>query len=132
MPNNFWGRMLLGEAYMRMGVPDSAIDIQRLVVETNPRGRWLLARNLAAAGQREEARRIAAELEQQPNPWNALGLGAIYAMLGENDTAWKWLAYEPSHAWLPIVADTIWFGGLRGDPRLRPFIERLGLPPRKR
>jgi TolB-like protein/tetratricopeptide (TPR) repeat protein len=130
VPNNFWGPMLLGETYMRMGMPDSAIAIQQHVVESSPRGRWLLARNLALIGRHEEARRIAAELEQQPNAWNALGLGAIYAALGENDTAWEWLAHEPPHAWLPIVADTMWFGGLRGDPRLPSFLEGLGLPPR--
>jgi hypothetical protein len=94
-----------------------------------PRPRCLLARNLAAAGRTDEARRIAAELEAAPNPWAAFGLGAIYATLGENDRAWEWLSYEPHHAWLPAVRNSPWFEGLRDDPRLPPFLARMGLTP---
>lgn len=127
VPGNFWGSMLSGEAYMQMGMPDSAIAVQRRTVANNPRGRWMLARNLAVTGRADEARRMASELEAEPSPWNAFGLGAVYAALGDNDKAWEWLEYQPSHAWISVVVDTVWFGGLRNDPRLPPFIDRLGL-----
>ena len=129
VPESFWGQVLLGETYMAMGMPDSAIAVQTRVAETRPRAQWLLARNLAAAGRVEEARRIAAELEAAPNPWRAFGLGAIYATLGENDRAWEWLSREPRHSWIVAVRNFYWFDGLRDDPRLPDFLARLGLTP---
>lgn len=132
VPSNFWGAVLLGEAYAALGLPDSAIAIQRRVAEGRPRAQWLLARNLADAGHVDEARRIAADLEAAPDPWRALGLGAIYATLGENDRAWEWLSREPHHAWLPTVRNAPWFAGLRRDPRLPDFLARMGLAPAAR
>ncbi|MGE0159968.1 MAG: tetratricopeptide repeat protein [Gemmatimonadales bacterium] len=129
VPTNFWGRVLLGETYMAMGMPDSAIAIQTRIAETQPRARWLLARNLAAAGRSDEARRIAAELEAAPDPWTTFGLGAIYATLGENDRAWDWLERKPQHAWIVAVRNAYWFEGLRDDPRLPGFLAEFGLTP---
>jgi TolB-like protein len=126
-PNNFWGWMNLCEAYMMLGMPDSAIAIQRRITETQPRAQWLLARNLAAAGQVDEARAIAAELERAPTPWTAFGLAAVYATLGENDAAFRWLAYQPQHSWIGAVGMAYWFEGLRDDPRLPDFLASLGL-----
>lgn len=130
-PRNPHGWMVLGDAYLLKGMAAEAIAAHRHLAEIVPRTGWLLGRTLAATGEQDEARRIAAKLEGgEPNSWDAFGLAALHATLGDTDRAFEWLAFEPPHAWLPGVAGSHWFAGLQGDPRLRQLVERLGLQAR--
>jgi hypothetical protein len=66
---------------------------------------------------------------QPPTPWGAFGLALLYTALGDNDAAFRWLAFQPPHAWLPWVRVEAEFEGLRTDPRFPEFLRRLKLPP---
>jgi TolB-like protein/Tfp pilus assembly protein PilF len=127
-PESPHGLVVLGLAYATKGMFDEAIDAHERLVAASPPGRWLLGRTYAVAGRAEDARRIAAALEAEPSAWNALGLAAIYSALGDTDRAFKWLDYQPNHAWLPWIRNLDWFEGLRGDLRLQALLDRMGLP----
>jgi serine/threonine-protein kinase len=120
---------VLGVAASELGHTDEAIAAHETMAEVNPFWKFALARTYAVAGRTDDARRIASELEQQPSPWNALGLADIYAALGNADEAFRWLAYEPPHAWLPWVSRIPTLEPLRGDPRFQDLMERLDLRP---
>jgi len=50
------------------------------------------------------------------------------AALGNIDEAYKWLAYEPHHAWLVAVNKMPEFKNMRDVPRFEEFLEELNLP----
>ena len=125
---------MLGIAYLEKGMPAEAIATHERLAKLTPVGRWTLGVTYAHTGRTERARAIARELEAQPSAWDALGLGAIYGALGDHDRAFKWLNYQPSHAWLPWIRVTSWnYAGwlapLQDDPRYRALLERMRLPP---
>ena len=81
------------------------------------------------SGQIEEAEKILVEYEKTPViPFTAYGRSVLYAALGRNDEAFKWLNYEPHHAWVAWSAVMPEAEGLRKDPRYQDFLERLNLP----
>ncbi len=52
----------------------------------------------------------------------------IYGALGKNDEAFKWLAYEPHHVWIPWVAVMPFWKPLYDDPRYTEFVKQLNIP----
>ncbi|MFQ5889207.1 MAG: hypothetical protein ACE5JR_04040 [Gemmatimonadota bacterium] len=81
------------------------------------------------AGRRDEARKIRDELEkEEASPFSALGRVVLYTALGENDGAFRWLDYEPHHAWVPWLAVDPVLVPPRDDPRFQDFLRRLNLP----
>jgi hypothetical protein len=64
----------------------------------------------------------------RPAPWTAWGLACIYAALGDNDAAFRWLSFEPAHAWIPWARTSSLFHGLRDDPRFDELLQRFHLP----
>jgi len=119
----------LGTALLIKGRHDEAIATHERMAELYPVWRWLLGRTYALGGRTEDARRIAAELEaEEQSPFDALGLAVLYSALGENDDAFRWLAFEPPHAWVPWVAVDPVLEIPRDDPRFQEFLDRLNLP----
>ena len=53
----------------------------------------------------------------------------IYSALGDNDEAFRWLNYEPHHAWVAWVRVLDWCAPLRNDPRFPALLRRMNLPP---
>jgi TolB-like protein/Flp pilus assembly protein TadD len=122
------GWLVLGDAFLLKGMHDDAVNAHRRLADLVPAQQWLLGRTLAATGQIEEARNIAALVEaSEPNPWTTFGLGALHATLGDADRAFYWLEYGPPHAWMPAIRGSHWFAGLQGDPRLEQMLQRMGL-----
>ena len=86
----------------------------------------------AGAGRREEALRIARQLEDDSarEPDERLQpemLGYLYAQLGDHDRAFAWLeraceSHDPRMVFLNI--DPVW-NNLRGDARFRRLLKRM-------
>ena len=59
-----------------------------------------------------------------------MGLTVLYGALGRFDDAFKWIAYEPHHMWIPWVAVMPMWKPLHNDPRYKKFVDSLNLPGR--
>lgn len=125
---------VLGDAYAAMGEYEDAIRAHQRLVDISPRADWILGVTYAEAGMEAEARRIRDTLKaRERNTWNAFGLVVLNSQLGDYDAAFRWLRYEPHHAWVPWVRNAPWTRHLREDPRYHDFLQRLELPtPRTR
>jgi len=126
------GHFVLGLVYQDKGRYDQAIAAIQKAAEASPGYRWALGPTYVAAGRRDEARKVLAELNQQKvTPWTAFWRVMIYSNLGENDEALRWLNYERPHAWIPWVRVLTWCAPLRKDPRFPDQLRRMNLPPVK-
>ena len=88
---------------------------------------------LALSGRRNEAIEIGRELGDaylSAQTGHAVDIGAIYASLGDRDTAFAWLerARESRDPWVPWVMFDPFYDPLRGDSRFAPFLASLRLP----
>ncbi len=128
-PDGSFGLLVLGWSLAMEGRFEEAIATHERLAEMYPVWRSRLGVTYALAGRTEDARRIAAELEaQEQDPFGALGMAELYAALEENDDAFRWLANEPPHAWLPWAAVDPMRLMPRDDPRFQEFLDRLKLP----
>jgi tetratricopeptide (TPR) repeat protein len=124
------GYAFLADSYGRKGMYDEAIAAAKKAGELSPRLRWYLGRVYAAAGRKEEARAVLAELSQaKPSPFGALGRAQVCIALGDMDEAFRWLNYEPHHAWVPWTTVLWGADALRKDPRFPELRRRWNLPP---
>ncbi len=120
---------VLGITYLKMGRVDEAIAAHQKLAELIPLWSWQLGHTYAAIGQIEKAEKILDEYEKTPViPFTAQGRTILYTALGRYDEAFKWLNYEPHHAWTAWSAVMPEAEGLRKDPRFQDFLERLNLP----
>ena len=125
-PYAYW---ILGETYLAMGKNEEAIEAHQKLVEIFPPFVWALGNTYALTGHRAEAEQILTALENAPvSNWNAVGLSVLYGALGKMDEAFKWLAYEPHHLWVPWVAVMPMWNSLHEDPRHKEFVSQLNLP----
>jgi TolB-like protein/Tfp pilus assembly protein PilF len=128
-PDGMFGLATLGAAFAQEGRYEEAMATHERMAELYPIWRWLLGRTYAQAGRLEDARQLAAQLEsEEQTSMSAFGLAVLYATLGENDDSFRWLEYDPPHAWVPWgVIDPI-LELPREDPRFQDFLRRLNLP----
>jgi tetratricopeptide (TPR) repeat protein len=126
------GWFVLGNAYTEQGRHDEAIAAQKRAAAINPSWSFALGHAYARAGLIEEATQILAELQARPRTsYNAFALSVLHAALGDLDEAFKWIAYEPHHAWVPWVRVEPHSAGLWDDPRFRSLLDRMKLPQRR-
>jgi tetratricopeptide (TPR) repeat protein len=126
--------VLLGQAYTQAGRFDEAvIELQRArELEDTPRVRAILGYTLAVGGNKSEAVRILAELQELAGQkyvspyFRAL----IYTALDEPDQALNWLerAYEERSEWLVWLRVDPKLDSLRSEPRFAELVRRLGFP----
>jgi len=94
-----------------------------------------LAHTYAVSGNREEAQKIIAELQELAKSKNisSFQIAAIYAGLGEKDHAFEWLgkAYEERSDSLVYLMVDPRLDGLRSDPRFTDLARRVGLIPQR-
>ena len=99
--------------------------------------RWAIVATYAVAGRRDEARKVLAELYGQKfDAWNSFWLASIHGALGDKDEAFRWLNYEPHHAWMPYLVTKEpyccgarrYMKALRDDPRFPNLRRRMNLP----
>lgn len=120
-----------GNLHRDQGRFAEAVEAHQRTLQFNPRYRDALAVSLIAAGRREEAQRLTAEIAAgRMTPFDAWALMAIHAALGDLDQAFKWAAREPPHAWLPGVRVIPGFEGMWADARFTGLLQRMNLPAR--
>jgi hypothetical protein len=108
---------------------DEAIEAQRIAAEASPGFRFGLGYAYARAGRDEDARQIAAAIEdtEPPDTW---GLAEIYAALGDDDVAIGWLqaGVEERRDWISQMQQNTAYRPLFGDPRFKELLRQLRLP----
>jgi adenylate cyclase len=86
----------------------------------------------AAIGNRSEALAIARELEAKFAKGEADGrdVAVVYAGLGENDKVFEWLEkdFQSHSSSIVELRSEVPFIPLRGDPRFKDLLKRMGLP----
>jgi serine/threonine-protein kinase len=124
----------LGAYYESTGEFDAAVRAhQRAVVlaGANVSADVGLARSLALAGRRDEARRILTELQAEASRSEiyAPGVATVLLALDDVDGALEWLerSYGQRHPDLRFISRPGGFDRLRENPRFRDLAERVGV-----
>lgn len=124
------GLAVLGLTHLLQHQIEEAIPVFETMASYHAKWRWLLGRAYAEAGRRREALAIRTAMEAEPpSSWNAIGLVVLNTALGDYDEAFRWLDYEPHHAWVPWLTVDPMLIAPRNDPRFAAFVARLKLPP---
>ena len=124
-----YGYWVLGITYLKMGRKNEAIEAHKKLAGVHPWWTSALGYTYAVTGYIDEAEKILKELEEAtPNPWNAWQCATICAGLGNKDEAFKWINYEPHHAFAAWYAVLPQFESLHDDVRFKDFLKRLNLP----
>jgi eukaryotic-like serine/threonine-protein kinase len=134
MPS-FWAQVVQGWALTGLGSVDEAIESLRDAVDLDPNlafTRAALAHTLARNGAAAEARALLAELlaEARHSYVSAYDVALVYAGLGDNDSAFEWIAKAIAER-SSFVVHLTWdsrLDVLRGDRRFSELVERLGIP----
>lgn len=119
-------RLVLGLTYLDMGRIEEAIE-QHEMLRDNYYWSFALAATLGAAGRTDEALDLAQKFVKNGA---SLILVIIYASMGDDENAYKWLlvARDEKIPWYPWLLT--WFPQTRGfhdDPRVLALAEELGL-----
>jgi len=132
-PNDYYMLRIMIYCCGGCGHGELALDAAEKIVgwaKTGPVGEALRGFAHAVAGNREEARRVAALSEQR---WKgesdvSYWLSVIYTALGDKDHALTWLerTYEARLGLLVIINVEPLFDPLRGEPRFQAILRKLG------
>ena len=132
-PKFFVARRYLGQAYEEMARPDEAI--RELSQAVNLSGGVMVKGELghayAAAGKKDEARRILAELQAASSQQGrSFLIAVIYAGLDEQDRAFEYLekAYQEKAERMAYLKVDPRLKNLHHDPRFARLLQRIGLP----
>jgi tetratricopeptide (TPR) repeat protein len=89
----------------------------------------LLGEGYATLGDRNRAQAVLQELLGRSHV-SAYFTARIYAALGENDEAFKWLksGYEEHAEWMTLLKVDPRFDDLRPDPRMVDLMRRMNFP----
>jgi Tfp pilus assembly protein PilF len=122
----FIGGVLQEQGHFDKAMAEFQLALPKIPDQVNPRIALLLART----GKRDEARKMLTGLEHPKagdSQANAFDLAAIYAALGDRDTAFQWLdrAYERRIVW-PLKVHPV-MDPLRGDRRYAELLKKVGL-----
>ena len=134
-PNWWGGHYWLGVTHLKFGRNQEAMAELQKSVELSNRASWPLSHlgyAYATTGKRIEALAILEELEDKYPKREALAvqIAGVMAGLGDTDAAFSWLekAFQDRSGDLSRVAWHPPFDSLRGDPRLKDLLRRMGLP----
>lgn len=130
-PDNPTALMVLGLAQAAGGMHEEAIASAQRGADIAAAIRAPLGLIYDLAGRDDAARAVLTELDAMPTtPWRAYWKFVLNARLGDLDAAFRWLAYEPHHAFVPWVRVDPWVRHLiEDDPRFAEFLERVDLEP---
>lgn len=123
----------LAHCYLRLGRKEEAVANARKAVELlDGPPLKVLGYVQAAIGSRDEAAGIARELEARyrNNEADGRDVAVVYAGLGENDRVFEWLEKDFQNRTSSIIElrSEVAFVPLRGDPRFKALLKRMGLP----
>jgi len=130
------GYLYCGDAYIQKGSLTQAVQAYEkaisLTAGSNPRAIAHLAYARALAGNRNDARKLLADLNNisKQHPVHPDLFALVYVGLGQKETAIDWLekAYQVRARDLLDIRYDPQFAGLRTDPRFIDLIRRIGLP----
>ena len=124
-----WAFLMMGLVHAGKGMYEEAVAEHRKAVAANPEWRWALATTFALAGRKAEARKLAAELEDENKPAHSFGLVVVYAALADKDKAFRWAeaAYRHRHPFTPWISTAAVFKPLQDDRRFDELVRRLNL-----
>jgi len=132
MGEDYWAHFYLGQAYEQTKRYDEAIAEFKKAINLSPtsaEATAALGHAYAISGRANEARRVISELnESAKRRYVSLGCQAmIYAGLGDEDQALKWLqeAYEERAGWLVYLNVDPRYDSLRSDPRFKDLLRRM-------
>lgn len=121
---------ILGDIYIAKGHYEKGIAAHKKSVAINPASKWALGIAYARIGDKKKALEVAAELQEgEVGSREAFGLTVIYALLGEQNEAFKWLRKEPSDVFIPWLRVTPGIEEFKKDARFQQFLKELNLPP---
>jgi len=135
MDRNFaYSHWQLGLVYEQTEMYDEAIVHFKRAVELYGRSTLpmaLLGHAYAISGRRDEALSVVAELKSLSNerPVSSYRLAAIFAGLGDKETAFQWLrsAVEQRDPWLLYIRHDPVLDPIRSDRRFNAIVRKLGL-----
>ncbi len=126
----------LGMIYEQQGKHEEAIASFKQAQLLDPRNQGIsamLCHAYASAGKKDQAQRLLADLIQQSNKGNLdpVGVGTIYAALGDKDQAFVWLekGYQIREDNLLFLKVDPKFDSLRADTRFADLLRRLNFSP---
>jgi TolB-like protein/DNA-binding winged helix-turn-helix (wHTH) protein/Tfp pilus assembly protein PilF len=127
----------LGQALEQKHKHDEAIAEFRRAIELsggNTTFESNLANTYAVSGRKEEAMKIAQDLEnrQRENSPTDASIALIYVGLGDNERAMIWLNKAYQARFNPSILMRPAFDPLRSDSRFQDLLHRIGLPSRDR
>jgi serine/threonine-protein kinase len=134
-PNFFASHFVSALALEQRGQLEKAITEFRASADLS--GRWPLfvagyGHACAAAGGREEALKVVAELRDTSvrKYVSSYAVAAVYAGSGDTDLTLDWLekAYEERGTWMIFLNVHPYFDFLRGEPRFQNLLRKIGLP----
>ncbi len=124
------GRTLRGRALIQKGQYDEAIAELEAVGDSYAA---MLAQAYAAAGRRDEAQRVLADLlsGKTSDPVFPYEVALIYTALGDADAAMEWLekAFRLRDPTMVSSKTDPFLDPLRGDPRFEDLLDRMNFPP---
>ena len=132
-PNFALAHYQLGQAFQQMHMQSASIAELQKAVELS-RGNTAFESNLAYAyavsGRKEEARRIAKDLEGDQGRSSVAdsNIAMIYVGLGNNDQAMIWLNKAYLARFNPSILLRPAFDPLRSNPGFQNLLSRIGLP----
>jgi tetratricopeptide (TPR) repeat protein len=131
-PNFALAHNQLAQAYLAKNRVDEAVAESRKAVDLsggdNPICVANLARAYAASGKEDEAEKLLAQLMKQSSATSSLAteIAMVYASLGQNDEAMKWLQKGYDERFNPGVLLRPGFDSLRADARFQALLHRVG------
>jgi tetratricopeptide (TPR) repeat protein len=124
----------LGRAFRQKGMYQEAIAELEKAVGMERRDGLLseLGHTYALAGRKDEAIKLAKELEERAKQRyvSPVAIARIYSGLGERERVFEWLrkGYEDRSDHLLTLGVDPSFDGIRSDPRFADLLRRVGLP----
>jgi len=126
----------LGQVYEQMGQDESAIAEHQKAIRASGGSSQVVAalgHTYAAAGKRNEALRILADLNERRkmayvSPYD---IAVIHVAFGEKDQAFEWLekAYQERASPIVVLKVDPRLDPLRSDPRFQDLLRRMNFPP---
>src|ERR1700730_4459547 len=132
-PNFLLAHYDLIDIYLYQQKHAEAADHAHKAVELAPRSLWaqgLLGVAYALNGQRDEARKVMASIQQSPHSKDAANsLAMIATCLGDKDAAFHWLqvARDERSGSLILMKVVPYWDPLRSDPRFASLLHDVGL-----
>jgi TolB-like protein/DNA-binding winged helix-turn-helix (wHTH) protein/Flp pilus assembly protein TadD len=129
-PNFAIGHYVIGEGFVQRKMYDEAIaEFQKAIELSGYSGAFVsnLAYAYAVSGRKEEAAKIAEDLESQHNPADYANIALIYEGLGDQDQAMTWLDRAYASRFDPSILLRPAFDPLRSDARFSDLLRRLGI-----